>query len=437
MKIKALYILVTVIVLMLGCGSNPRITASDDLDLTLRQVSDYLNERIPTGRKIAVISIQSGSSALSEYIIDELISNAVNDNRYSVVDRQQLDVARDELNLNLSGEISDNSAQSVGQFLGVQIIVTGRVSQIGDNYRISIRALEVETVQVQGSNNWNISSGKTITALMNTRTGINSTSPTTTARTQPTTSASTNTPVRYTVTFNANGASGTAPTAQTVQNGESITIPDVGTMTNSSSNFGGWNTRADGGGTSYTAGSVFTVNANTQLYARWIEHVYRIGDRGPAGGLIFYDKGNNSSGWRYLEAAPVDIGSKLHPASERIAPSTDRSVGTGMANTQAIMREANNRGGGFGWAAQACDALVINSFDDWFLPSRDELNHMYGNLHMRGLGSFRSEGYWTSTAGGTDLWNDRIWWWVDFSNGNNQTQSYGDLQKHVRAIRQF
>jgi hypothetical protein len=32
------------------------------------------------------------------------------------------------------------------------------------------------------------------------------------------------------------------------------------------------------------------------------------------------------------------------------------------------MIQANNRGGGFGWAAQACDALEVNGFDDRFLP---------------------------------------------------------------------
>ncbi|GHU33390.1 hypothetical protein FACS1894172_11810 [Spirochaetia bacterium] len=39
--------------------------------------------------------------------------------------------------------------------------------------------------------------------------------------------------------------------------------------------------------------------------ARRSSKVYVIGDTGPAGGLIFYDKGDYSDGWRYLEVAPV------------------------------------------------------------------------------------------------------------------------------------
>jgi len=42
-----------------------------------------------------------------------------------VVDRQQLDLIRAELNFQMSGEVSDESAQSIGQMLGVQSIMSG------------------------------------------------------------------------------------------------------------------------------------------------------------------------------------------------------------------------------------------------------------------------------------------------------------------------
>jgi TolB-like protein len=169
---------------------------------------------------------------------------------------------------------------------------------------------------------------------------------------------------------------------------------------------------------------------------------YRIGDTGPAGGIIFFDKGNNSGGWRYLEAAPSDIPQRLFMTSEAVSVESQRAVGTGRSNTRAIMVQANNLGGGFGWAAQACDAFELNGFNDWFLPSRDELNFMYGNLHMRNLGGFSPDWYWSSTYDGHFARN-RNWWSINFSDGRqaahsgNRDASTTSNQFRVRAIRQF
>jgi hypothetical protein len=168
---------------------------------------------------------------------------------------------------------------------------------------------------------------------------------------------------------------------------------------------------------------------------------YKIGDTGPAGGLIFYDKGNNSGGWRYLEAAPEDIG-PLPMSREQIwfGSSEERAVGKGKSNTQAIMREANSRGGGFGWAAQAVDTLVVNGFDDWFIPSQDELNYMWGNLHQHGLGSFYDGWYWSSTFHNQyGLHSSRShdhFVSEDFSSGTQRLAGPGE-QRLVRACRQF
>ena len=73
----------------------------------------------------------------------------------------------------------------------------------------------------------------------------------------------------YTVTFNANGGSGTAPSAQTASSGSSITIPNDNGLTKNGYTFGGWNVNADGAGTNHTVGSSYTVTANITLYAKW------------------------------------------------------------------------------------------------------------------------------------------------------------------------
>ena len=52
---------------------------------------------------------------------------------------------------------------------------------------------------------------------------------------------------------------------------------------------------------------IMAVSVNDQeVSAR--SRVYRIAQKGPAGGWVFFDKGDYSGGWRYLEAAPEGLG---------------------------------------------------------------------------------------------------------------------------------
>ena len=166
------FIFVLSVILLFGCATLQ--TGTDDLDIAIRDASDYLNDNIPAGSKIVILNIQSDYNNLSEYIIDELIANAVNDRIFTVVDRAQLESIRTELNFQLSGEVSDDSALTIGRFLGAQTIVSGAISEMGDRHRLRIRALNVETAQVQGQYNRNINTSRTITALMR---GGRSTSP--------------------------------------------------------------------------------------------------------------------------------------------------------------------------------------------------------------------------------------------------------------------
>ncbi|MDR0503883.1 MAG: SUMF1/EgtB/PvdO family nonheme iron enzyme [Treponema sp.] len=75
----------------------------------------------------------------------------------------------------------------------------------------------------------------------------------------------------YTITFNANGAaSGTAPATMSANQNASITLPGQGSLTRTGYIFNGWNTAANGGGTTYAAGSSYTVTGNVTLYVIWI-----------------------------------------------------------------------------------------------------------------------------------------------------------------------
>jgi len=139
-------------------GNSSEFPPLNELNIAIREASNYLNKNIPKGSKIVILNVQSNSSELSDYIIDELIANAVNDKVFTVVDRQQLDAISAEQQFQMSGAVSDNEALEIGKFFGAQTIVSGAVSMIGAVYRIRIRALEVQTAQVQGQFNRNIDS---------------------------------------------------------------------------------------------------------------------------------------------------------------------------------------------------------------------------------------------------------------------------------------
>lgn len=162
---------------------------------------------------------------------------------------------------------------------------------------------------------------------------------------------------------------------------------------------------------------------------------YALGDTGPAGGLIFYVDEANEYSWNCLEAAPVDQTSRVWgTASSFISGADGTVIGTGKQNTLDIIANdvALNK------AADECALYsIINSdvtYDDWFLPSIDELNAMYVNLHSQGLGGFSDSTYWTSSEYAND--NNGEARWQDFTDGN-QDYTYKEYTRSVRAVRAF
>ena len=71
-----------------------------------------------------------------------------------------------------------------------------------------------------------------------------------------------------TITFNANGGSGTVPSAISTYVGVANTIPS-NSLTRAGYTFDGWNTASDGSGTAYATGSTITPTGNVTLYAQW------------------------------------------------------------------------------------------------------------------------------------------------------------------------
>jgi hypothetical protein len=118
------------------------------LDGALKSHGAVLVDRLPRDSVAAILNVTAPRANLSDYIIDELSSYIITDGRLIVVDRLNIQVLQNELQFQMSGDVSDETAQRIGQMIGAQIIISGSFSQIGSEYRLSIRAIEVETARV-------------------------------------------------------------------------------------------------------------------------------------------------------------------------------------------------------------------------------------------------------------------------------------------------
>jgi len=119
--------------------------------------------------------------------------------------------------------------------------------------------------------------------------------------------------------------------------------------------------------------------------------VYQVGETGPAGGTVFIVDGQR------MEAAPVSTEFK------------------------ANWNDATKR----------CAEMKVNGIGGWHLPTMEELDAMYQQLHEQGLGGFSDTDYWSSSE--YYSWDA----WVRGLTSGRSGSNYKDVENSVRAVRAF
>jgi hypothetical protein len=125
------------------------------------------------------------------------------------------------------------------------------------------------------------------------------------------------------------------------------------------------------------------------------------------------------------------------------------ALGTGPANTAAIVAQTIETQPCVEGAAYVCDNLVEGGYDDWYLPSKDELDKLY-LLYMKYAkagksGNFNPSGhyqaYWSSSES-AGLGGLVLAWYQDFDNDPDpgvdlQSTTFKTHTYSVRAVRSF
>jgi hypothetical protein len=149
--------------------------------------------------------------------------------------------------------------------------------------------------------------------------------------------------------------------------------------------------------------------------SRAIAPACSVGDIGPGGGIVFYDAGKTEYWGRWLEIAPQSCEGVRLPFRPSTVKSTksvyqvdyqqswlvSKILGMGRANTDAIVSAF----GAGSYAAKFADDLVCGGQDDWFLPSKNELDVAYNRVAQNRVGGndtpvggFNKGYYWTSSS---------------------------------------
>ncbi len=160
------------------------------------------------------------------------------------------------------------------------------------------------------------------------------------------------------------------------------------------------------------------VNINGQFYYGNQVQFKVCGYTGGSGGIVFYDKGETTNGWRYLESSPYYyvynnnvnwLFSWNNCNASSFISGLSTAIGTGLENSN-ILRPlcdfTNN-------AAAMARSNSLNGFNDWFLPSLEELKQLYKAKYA---GVITYNGYYTLISSSQQT--NTVNYGVDFSNGN-------------------
>jgi TolB-like protein len=122
-----------------------------DLKEAVEQLAIQLSRSLPEGRTLRVAvtdfpDLQGITSDLGRYIAERLTTRlSAQVQKFRVVERRRLTQVLGELGFTMSGLVDPNKAKQLGKMLGVEAIVVGTVSDLGNVVDVDARIIEIET----------------------------------------------------------------------------------------------------------------------------------------------------------------------------------------------------------------------------------------------------------------------------------------------------
>jgi hypothetical protein len=161
MKYVTITILLCALLLSCASGGTAKTEAKEEsaqantvsTDYAIGDFSAYIAKLLPSNSVTAVAVTDSPVQRLGNYIADELTGKLFNSG-VRMVSRQDFERLVSEQNLQLDPRFNDKTTVSITQNLGWKTIIFGAVEPLQETYRLSLRAVNVETGELQGSKSY-------------------------------------------------------------------------------------------------------------------------------------------------------------------------------------------------------------------------------------------------------------------------------------------
>ena len=317
--------------------------------------------------------------------------------------------------------------------------------------------------------------------------------------------------VIYTITYDANGGTGTKDPTILRDDKSSVKLSDGSGLENGVLKIYGWNTKADGSGITYRTLADYSEKADITLYAVWVNEItvtfnskggtavssqkvisgtsaakpstpglrnavfrfwsldgvnefnfstpltsdttlyavwkttFAVGDRGPAGGFIFYindQKYDNT--WTYLEAQENIIIGAFTWGPERYLGCQSTGYGHGSSNTDtaysAMSAAEQNANYALSYIKRYSSINNGITYSDWFLPSGGDatsLNKVKNSLRKTdGTLAYSSGTFWTSSETNIAIEGSYKAYYYDLSKGYS-IQTAKSASANILPVRRF
>jgi TolB-like protein len=162
---KALF---TGLLVLLATSSGPAQAA--DLREGVEQLATAIAKSVPEGKQLRVAvtdlpDLQGVTSDLGRYIAERLTSRLIQSGRVRVIERRRLGQVLAELKFGMSDLVDPAKAKQLGRMAGVDALVVGSLSDLGNIIEVDARIIEVETSNMLLAATTTISKDDTVKAM--------------------------------------------------------------------------------------------------------------------------------------------------------------------------------------------------------------------------------------------------------------------------------